>query len=291
MRFGRFAVDPSQRKEGGQAFVYFTTDPVNGEQVAVKVARPSDWSRRRMRREIKAQESLDHPNILRVLARGDDFTWYVMRQAECSLDDFGPFPRQQWMHLRAGLLGVASALAYAHAEGYVHRDLSSGNVLVFAHGWAVSDWGFVYVVPKGGARMTQPLERFGTPEFMAPEMAVDPMNVGPPADVFSLGRLAAWGTGLRRGDGHTDDDPEVRWWRLLIDGTTRYDPDTRWTIRDVETHLRSQPKFERRAAEVREPEFDSELRIRRDERCPHCYSDVGRDKAERCLRCHALLPY
>jgi serine/threonine protein kinase len=194
-----------------------------------------------MKKEIKAQEGLDHPNILPVLAHGDDFEWYATRRAECSLDALGPFSQGEWMQLRAGLLGVVSALSYAHAKGLVHRDLSSGNVLVFAHGWAVSDWGFVYVPPRGGLRMTQPLERFGTPEFMAPEMAIDPANVGPPADIFSFGRLAAWGTGLRRGESFDDDDAAVRWWRLLIDGTTRYEPGARWTNRDVETHLRSQP--------------------------------------------------
>lgn len=242
-----------------------------------------------MRQEIKAQESLAHPNILPVLVRADDYTWYAMRQAECSLDELGSFSPPQWMHLRAGLLGVASAVAHAHSKGYVHRDLSSGNVLIFSHGWAVSDWGFVFVPPKGGIRMTQPLERFGTPEFMAPEMAVDPGCVGPSADVYSIGRLAAWGTGLKRGDGDADDSAGVRWWRLLIDRTTSYEPRSRWTMRDLETHLRS-PLPLSPPSWLHEPEPGT-IRIRRGEPCPHCGSDVGRDGSERCLRCHVLLPY
>src|SRR4051794_11569710 len=132
MRFGRYTVDPLTFKEGGQAFVYFTVDPRDGARVAIKVARPSDWSRRRMKQEIKTQQSLEHPNILPVREHADDFGWYATDEAECSLDGLGPFPPAQWMHFRAGMLGVVSAIAYAHAKGYVHRDLSPGNILVFA---------------------------------------------------------------------------------------------------------------------------------------------------------------
>jgi hypothetical protein len=113
VRLGRYRVDPNDRKEGGQAFVYFTVDPRDGSRVAIKVARPSDWSRKRMKLEIETQQGLEHPNILPVRERADDFAWYATDQAECSLDELGPFPRTQWMALRAGMLGVASAVAYA----------------------------------------------------------------------------------------------------------------------------------------------------------------------------------
>jgi serine/threonine protein kinase len=290
VRFGRYVVDPDHRKEGGQAFVYFTHDPDTGTPVAIKVARPSQWSHRRMRREIRAQEELVHPNILPVLARGEDYRWYAAQRAECSLEDLGLLPSEQWMYLRAGLLGIGSAVSYAHASGYIHRDISAGNVLVFAHGWAVGDWGFVYVSPKDGVRMTQPLERFGTPEFMAPEMAVDPMNVGTEADVFSIGRLAVWSTGLKRGEAGTTDDPTVRWWRLLIDSCTMYEPSARWTMRDVETHLRTAtPTLAPPSTSA--PVFDLPISAWAREECPRCHRQLGRDASERCLGCHASLAY
>jgi serine/threonine protein kinase len=127
VRFGRYSVDPHHFKEGGQAFVYFTVDPRDGARVALKVSRPTDWSRKRMKREINTQRGLDHPNILPIREHADDFDWYVTDQAECSLDGLGPFPRAQWMHLRAGMLGVASAVAYRTGNGLVHRDLSPGT--------------------------------------------------------------------------------------------------------------------------------------------------------------------
>lgn len=188
----------------------------------------------------------------------------------------------------AGLLGVTSAVAYAHDEGYIHRDVSAGNTLIYAHGWAVSDWGFVYAPPKGGLRMTQPLERFGTPEFMAPEMVLDPRSVGRAADIFSIGRLAAWVTGLGRGMVDEDDDSLVRWWRTLIDGTTAYEPDARWTMRDLETHLRSSVPV---GPSIAVEQITQTSAVARADVCPLCLSGAGRDQAERCLACHALAVY
>src|ERR1700722_1634365 len=221
---------------GGQAFVFFSVDPDTGQEVAIKVARPSAWSRDRMAREIKVQQKLEHPNILPILDHDPALGWYATSRGAAGLESRGPFPRAEWTRLRVGLMGVASAIGYAHELGYLHSDISSGNVLVFSAGWAVSDWGFVYEPPRKGApRMTQHLERFGTPEFMAPEMVVDPKIAGTSADIYSIGRLATWGTGLERGESRADDDAAVSWWRQLIDSTTAWDPHDRWTMRDVET--------------------------------------------------------
>ena len=268
--------------------MYFTIDPLDGARVAIKVARATEWSRKRMKREIEIQRSLKHPNILPIRDYDDDLAWYATDEAECSLDGLGPFPRKQWMHFRAGMLGVASAVGYAHRRGLIHRDLSPGNVLVFAGGWTVSDWGFVRAPAKSKVpRITEPLERFGTPDFMAPEQAADPRNVGPSADIYAIGRIAAWGTMLTRGERRLDDHPFTAWWRLLIDGTTAYDPQRRWTMSDVETYLRSRP-----AEHMQEqlPGIDVPHSASRDDACPNCLSDAGQDSAAHCLRCHAHMP-
>jgi serine/threonine protein kinase len=85
--------------------------------------------------------------------------------------------------------------------------------------------------------MTQPLERFGTPEFMAPELLLDPRDAKSPADVFSIGRIAAWGTGLLGGAG--GEDQLSGWWQRLIEGAAAYEPKLRWTMREVLTRLRA----------------------------------------------------
>lgn len=287
VRFGPYEVDSASRREGGQAFVYLTTDPRDGARVAVKVARPTKWSRERMEREILTQQSLRHPNILTIREHADDFSWYVTKQAAGSLEDFGPFPREQWMSVRAGMLGIVSAVRHAHDQELIHRDIAPGNVLVFAAGWAVSDWGFVYVPPKKAPRMTLPLERFGTPEFVAPEQIANPHDVGPAADVYSIGRLAAWATGLRPGEGVLSDHPFTAWWRLLIDGTVQVDAAQRWTMRDLATHLRSRPS----GGQQLSLEDFRLTDVTREGVCPQCGNDAGSDPAERCHRCRASLAF
>lgn len=305
VQIGRYTVDQRTRKEGGQAFVFFSVDPATGMHVAIKVARPSKWSRDRMEKEIKVQQKLDHPNILPILDYDlDRYGWHVTRRASASLDEHGPFPHDPWTALRVGLLGVTAAVKHAHDHKRLHRDISPGNILIFRDRWVVSDWGFVYSPPeKGAPRMTQHLERFGTPEFMAPEMALDPRTAGTPADVYSIGKLAAWGTGLRRGEARHDDDPAVRWWRQFIDSTTAWDPSHRWTMQDVETYLRAKlapvtPAPISLARPIADPTEGatqliriSDHRSRSYEPCPQCGSTEGGDATEHCLRCHAALGY
>jgi hypothetical protein len=128
--------------------------------------------------------------------------------------------------------------------------------------------------------MTQPLERFGTPEFMAPELLLDPRDAKPSADVFSIGRIAAWGTGLLRDEGGQREDQLTGWWQRLIEGAAAYEPKLRWTMREVLTHLRGQPHV------VSAGRITSRAGVV--EACPRCGSGVGRDGAERCLSCHWL---
>lgn len=267
-------------KEGGQAFVYFGAD--GGRHIAVKVARPSNWSRQRLKREIAVQSQLDHPNVLKIIRHDATEGWYAMQRALGSLEDIGPFPPTEWTRLRVGLLAVSQAVAHAHDRGFVHRDLSPANVLVFADRWVVADWGFVCEPFRPGQRMTQPLERFGTPEFMAPELLLDPRRAKPSADVFSIGRIAAWGTDLLQTPGDPDhDDQLTRWWRRLIDGAAAYEPTLRWTMRDVLAHLRARPVLIPGSGRRPDPTGRQDV-------CPRCGSDSGRDRSERCVTCHCL---
>jgi len=278
MRVGRYLVDGEHPKEGGQAFVYFGSGA--HERIAVKVARPSKWSHQRLRREIAVQTRLDHPNVLKIVDHDAEQGWYAMRRAVGSLEDLGPLPRSEWTRLRVGLLATAHAVVHAHECGYVHRDLSPANILIYADRWVVADWGFVCEPFRPAQRLTQPLERFGTPEFMAPELLVDPRDAKPSSDVFSIGRIAAWGTGqLTTPSEQAPGDQLAGWWRRLIDGAAAYDPAMRWTMQDVVTHLRARPAL--LSSDRADP-------TGREEVCPRCGSSIGRDSSERCLNCHWL---
>jgi serine/threonine protein kinase len=128
--------------------------------------------------------------------------------------------------------------------------------------------------------MTQPLERFGTPDFLAPELVFDPRKVTPSVDVFSIGRIAAWGTGIEQDVSTAAGDGWVRWWRALIENAAAYGAKLRWTMSDVLAHLKSQPVLP-------QPVVARSDRKGGDA-CARCGSSAGRDQAERCLECHWL---
>ena len=101
-----------------------------------------------------------------------------------AVDSDGPLPLRSLLALTAGL---AEALAAIHAAGVVHRDLKPSNVLLAADGPRVIDFGISRAVER--STVTTPGMIMGSPGFMSPEQARGNADVGPPADVFSLGAV------------------------------------------------------------------------------------------------------
>ncbi|CAL9534746.1 serine/threonine-protein kinase [Streptomyces sp. enrichment culture] len=105
----------------------------------------------------------------------------------------GPMDEPQLRRLMAGL---AEALRDIHRVGVVHRDLKPSNVLLAENGPKVIDFGISR--PKDSELRTETGKLIGTPPYMAPEQFRRPREVGPAADVFTLGSLmvhAATGRG------------------------------------------------------------------------------------------------
>ena len=114
----------------------------------------------------------------------------------------GPLPEATVLLLVAG---VAEALGAIHAAGVVHRDLKPSNVLLAADGPRVIDFGIARAVEA--TELTQTGMRAGSPRYMSPEQ-VRGEAVGPAADVWALGALAAFAATGRPPFGQ-DSEPAV----------------------------------------------------------------------------------
>ena len=189
---GRFRVD-SIVGSGGFAWVYKGYDPELDIPVAIKILKPQyageEAFETRFRREAATAAKLRHPNIIRILAVGreDTAVYFVMDFLPTGLDDrlriMGTLP--ETLLIRLGM-DVAAALAFAHREGVIHRDIKTDNILFDAHGNAiVADFGIARAL-SGYVEQTGTNMVVGTPQYFSPEQARGQPLDGR-ADIYSLG--------------------------------------------------------------------------------------------------------
>jgi serine/threonine protein kinase len=179
--------------KGAMATVFKAHQPSLDRYVAIKVLPPSFASEnpafaKRFQREARAIARLYHPNILPVYDFGiyRDYSYIVMRYVEGarSLSQVipGALTTEQIIDL---ISQVASGLAYAHAQGVIHRDVKPSNVLLDA-GWALlSDFGLVKV-HEVATQLTDVGKGIGTPAYMSPEQAQGDA-IDQRTDIYSLG--------------------------------------------------------------------------------------------------------
>ncbi len=174
---------------GGMGAVYRATDTVLGRDVALKVlATEADTPQlsERLGTEARVLATLEHPGIVAVHDAGtlaDDRPYYVMRLVRGERLDVHARALGRGEVLRL-FLGVCDAVAYAHARGIVHRDLTPANVMVGEFGEVlVLDWGLA--APTGDDATLAA----GTPGFMAPEQRASGVSVDARADVHGLGAI------------------------------------------------------------------------------------------------------
>ncbi|WP_437649493.1 protein kinase domain-containing protein [Sorangium sp. So ce362] len=183
-----------QAGKGGLGTIYRARDDASGAPVAIKVLRePTDEKRSRFAREARALAGLSHPCIVQYVAHGttpDGELYLVMEWLEG--EDLGARLSRGRMEPIAALrllLRVAEGLAFAHAQGVVHRDVKPQNL--FLPGGEIEratlvDFGLARL-EDATSSLTRTGATVGTPSFMAPEQVVGEGEIDARADIYSLG--------------------------------------------------------------------------------------------------------
>ena len=191
-RFGEYRLlGPLGR--GGMASVYKAER--RGEVCAIKRPLPAYLEEpeflERFLREAEIGRTLHHPNIVRILERGEveGVPFFTMELVPGETLQ-ALLQRDGAMDPRAAartVVQVAEALDYAHLKGVVHRDLKPSNVMVLPDGTAkVMDYGIARARRFEGLTVTGAF--LGSPEYVAPE-AIEGRPTDARSDLYSLGVL------------------------------------------------------------------------------------------------------
>ena len=187
---------------GGQAVVYKAIQKSTRRTVVMKVlAQGADASKRaryRFEREIEMAASLRHPYIVTVFDSGitEGKYFYAMEYIEgLPLDDYIKSNECSQNEIMSLFEKVASATAYAHQHGFIHRDLKPGNILVDKEGHPhILDFGLAKAVDRkqdsfeGSIMTSMDGALLGTLAYMSPEQTAGKSDlVDIRTDVYSIG--------------------------------------------------------------------------------------------------------
>ena len=178
--------------QGGMATVYRAYQTQLERWVAVKIMRAQGANNKeflaRFRREARAIAALRHPNILTIYDYGEEHgTAYIVMEyvPGGTLKDHLTSQPMEWPDAATLVIPVGRALAYAHSEGVVHRDVKPANILLVRPDWPMlADFGLVKLVGRQRG-ITRPGVSTGTPAYFSPEQAAGD-EVDHRSDIYSL---------------------------------------------------------------------------------------------------------
>jgi eukaryotic-like serine/threonine-protein kinase len=178
---------------GGMGEVLIARDQLLDRRVAVKMPSASTTrASERFHREARAAARLNHPNVVSVYDWGttdDGLPFMVMELVDGQnlremLRERRVLPPREVADIGAQ---IAEALATAHAQGVVHRDVKPSNVLVTESGAVkVTDFGISKSSDVVAEALTDPGAIVGTPGYLAPEQAAG-LESDARTDVYALG--------------------------------------------------------------------------------------------------------
>jgi serine/threonine-protein kinase len=181
--------------EGAMGAVYKARQISFDREVALKILFPHVANIpklvERLYREGRVMATLDHPNIVQAYATGEEQGSHYV-----AMEFVDGQSMQKWL-TRLGRLSVpdavrvtrdcASALAYAHKNGIIHRDIKPDNILVTRKGQVkVADLGMVKNYDEDMS-LTQTGHAVGTPWYMPLEQARNAKEIDGRSDIYALG--------------------------------------------------------------------------------------------------------
>ena len=142
--------------------------------------------------EGRAAASLNHPNIVQAFDVGNegDMYYFVMEYVEGRSvhDDIVTHKRYKESEAIDIAIQIAEALEHAHQRGLIHRDVKPKNIMITKEGVVkLADMGLARAISDVEAAEAEAGRAFGTPYYISPEQIRGEKDIGPPADIYSLG--------------------------------------------------------------------------------------------------------
>ncbi len=191
---GKYTVE-GEIARGGMGVIYKAVHATLNRSVAIKVLHAQYANDpaflKRFLQEARAMARVEHENIIQVFDVHEDggsysivMEYFPGKDLKHLMEERGRISPQETLSIGRQ---AASALAYAHEQGVIHRDIKPRNIMVDNQGIVkIADFGIA--AASGESSITAIGQIVGTPEYMSPEQACGENRDGR-SDLYSLGMV------------------------------------------------------------------------------------------------------